>query len=65
VVRMVLLENINCVDKEAVLRSYDCKGSSFDRLVRKTGFVKEYEKVSEVMKDCDFHRIEKGIMLSD
>ena len=59
-IKLILMENLFTVNKEAVLRKYDMKGSKHSRKVLKnyTGVSKD-TKIDKIMKDIDFLEIDK------
>jgi 1-phosphatidylinositol-4-phosphate 5-kinase len=67
-IRLVIMENLFCINKEAVLRKYDLKGSKHSRQVlqgSKYESVEKTTKIDKILKDIDFELIENEIHLYD
>lgn len=63
-VRLIVMENLFCINKDAILRKYDLKGSRHSRKVLADySDIGQDSKVSKVLKDLDFEEIEKEVRL--
>ena len=63
-VRLIVMENLFCINKEAVLRKYDLKGSKHSRqVIAKYTDINSDFKTNKILKDIDFENIEKEINL--
>lgn len=63
-IRMIVMENLFSINKDAILRKYDLKGSRHSRKVlHKYNDIDINSKVPEILKDIDFENIEKEIKL--
>lgn len=62
-ITIMLMRNIAAVPRKYVLRSYDLKGSTFDREVLKNKPDAELNKVT--LKDLDFLKLEKQIFIEE
>lgn len=65
-IKLVVMENIFTIPKDAILRKYDCKGSRYSRKVlpKPENFDTEVQ-TKDVLKDLDFIAIEKQIDFLD
>lgn len=65
-IKLVVMENILTVPKDAILRKYDCKGSTHSRKVlKKKEDLDVNTQFKDVLKDLDFMEIEDQINFLD
>lgn len=62
-ISLILMKNMAGVPKEYIQRTYDLKGSSFDREVIKNNNTKDLKKL--IMKDIDFLKLEKKLYIDE
>lgn len=65
-IKLMVMENIFTIPKEAILRKYDCKGSQYQRKVLPKP--EDFDigvSVKQILKDMDFLAIEKQIDFLD
>jgi hypothetical protein len=65
-ISFVLMKNIAKVPKQWIHRTYDIKGSTFDReVLRGFGEVSSNDEMTKVLKDKDFLRLEGRLGISE
>lgn len=62
--RIILMRNISAVPRQYILKTYDLKGSTYDRQVLKKGVSSENLK-DKTLKDLDFNSIEKKLEINE
>jgi Phosphatidylinositol-4-phosphate 5-Kinase len=64
-VKLVVMENLFCINNAAVLRKYDMKGSRHSRQVLASyEGLEKTTKIKGVLKDIDFEEIDKSLFLT-
>ena len=62
--RIILMRNISAVPQKYILKTYDLKGSTYDRQVLKKGISAENVE-GKTLKDLDFNSIEKKLEINE
>ena len=62
--RIILMRNIAAVPRQYILKTYDLKGSTYDRQVLKKGVSSE-DVEGKTLKDLDFNSIEKKLEINE
>ena len=66
-IKLFVMEALDPIYKDSILRKYDLKGSNFNRSSLDPATIDEYDissKISVVMKDNDFEKIDQAIELN-